>query len=69
MKGHQDESEYTFDEPIFSFSIGNLAIFLLGGTNTDIEPDAIFLQSGDLLVMGGDTRVAFHGLLFFLSYI
>lgn len=61
LKAHQDESEFTFDSPIVSFSIGCDCIFLLGGTSTDQEPTAIRFRSGDLMFMSGDSRVAFHG--------
>merc|ERR1712000_123334 len=61
MKAHQDESEFTFDEPILSYSIGNSCIFLLGDTSTDISPLPIFMRSGDLMVMGGSSRVYYHG--------
>ena len=61
MKAHQDESEFTFDEPILSYCIGNSCIFLLGDVSTDITPTAIFMRSGDLMVMGGASRVFYHG--------
>lgn len=61
LKAHQDESEFTFDAPIVSFSIGCECIFLLGGTTTDEEPTAVRFRSGDLMFMSGDSRVAFHG--------
>jgi alkylated DNA repair protein alkB homolog 1 len=61
MKAHQDESEFTFDQPIFSFSIGSAAIFLIGGVNTTDPPTAMYLRSGDLVIMGGPSRVYFHG--------
>ena len=61
MKAHQDESEFTFHQPIVSMSIGNSCIFLLGGINTVEPPTAIWMRSGDVMVMGGHSRVFFHG--------
>ena len=61
MKAHQDESEFTFDKPIFSYSMGARCIFLLGRASTDIEPIPIWMNSGDLMIMGGHSRVFYHG--------
>jgi hypothetical protein len=43
-------------------SIGNAAIFLLGGTTRDAEPIPILLRSGDAVIMSGpECRRAYHG--------
>lgn len=45
----------------FSFySFGQSCIFLLGGKTLDHPPCAMFLRSGDVIVMSGDTRLAYH---------
>lgn len=43
-------------------SLGNAAIFLVGGLTRDVVPVPILLRSGDIIVMSGPTcRRAFHG--------
>lgn len=59
--GHQDDAEFTFEHPIVSVSIGNTAVFLIGGTSRDEEPVAMYLRSGDVVVMGGSCRLSYHG--------
>ena len=44
-----------------SHSIGCTAIFLLGGLSRDEEPLPLFLRSGDVLLMGGQSRLCYHG--------
>ncbi|KAJ8451517.1 hypothetical protein Cgig2_018151 [Carnegiea gigantea] len=48
------------DGPL-SFSLGCKAIFLLGGKSRDDEPLAMFLRSGDAVLMAGEARECFHG--------
>ncbi len=62
MRGHIDDLEKTFDHPVVSISIGMSAIFLKGGYTKDIEPLAIELNSGDVVVMGGTSRLSVHGI-------
>nr|CAG4716961.1 unnamed protein product [Naegleria fowleri] len=62
MGGHVDDAEYEMSKPIVSLSIGSKSIFLLGGETKDIEPKAIFLESGDCMLMGGRARYCFHGI-------
>jgi DNA oxidative demethylase len=58
---HQDRNERTFDAPIVSVSLGLPAIFLFGGLRRNARPRRIRLESGDIVVWGGPTRLAFHG--------
>lgn len=45
-----------------SISLGNAAIFLIGGPTRDVAPIPILLRSGDVLVMSGPAcRRAYHG--------
>ena len=47
---------------IIFFSLGNSAIFLIGGLTRSIEPVPILLRSGDIVVMSGPgCRRAYHG--------
>lgn len=43
-------------------SLGNAAIFLVGGLTRDVAPVSILLRSGDVVVMSGPAcRRAYHG--------
>jgi DNA oxidative demethylase len=58
---HQDRNERTMDAPIVSVSLGLPAIFLFGGLRRNDRPRRIRLDHGDIVVWGGPTRLAFHG--------
>ena len=45
--------------PLCSF--GQSAVFLIGGTTKQIRPTGILLQSGDIVIMSGGCRLAYHG--------
>ncbi|KAL3925880.1 MAG: hypothetical protein SGILL_000092 [Bacillariaceae sp.] len=63
MGGHQDDLELALDKPIVSISLGLPAVFLLGGKSKDEEPVvAILLRPGDVLCMGGASRLNFHAM-------
>jgi alkylated DNA repair protein alkB family protein 1 len=59
LSGHQDHSEENLNAPLFSVSYGNSALFLIGGTSKDVKPKAIGLRSGDVVVMSGESRLAY----------
>jgi alkylated DNA repair protein alkB family protein 1 len=61
LAGHTDHSEYDMDSPLFSISFGCDAIFLIGGETKSIRPVPIYLRSGDIVVMAGESRLAYHG--------
>lgn len=50
---------------IYSFSLGCKCIFLLGGKTRDEVPTAMFLRSGDIVLMAGKARECFHGILLY----
>lgn len=58
---HQDRDEETFAAPILSISLGDDAVFRLGGPNRRDKTLSFRLRSGDALVLGGVSRLAFHG--------
>jgi DNA oxidative demethylase len=58
---HQDRNERDFAAPIVSLSLGLPAIFLFGGARRSEPPRRIPLESGDVVVWGGPSRLAFHG--------
>jgi alkylated DNA repair protein (DNA oxidative demethylase) len=59
---HQDKDEEDFAAPVVSVSLGDSAIFRVGGLNRKDETQALELKSGDVVVLGGDDRLAFHGI-------
>ncbi|GJJ12421.1 hypothetical protein Clacol_006663 [Clathrus columnatus] len=60
--GHVDRSEVCATSPLVSISLGNSAIFLMGGLTRSVDPIPILLRSGDLIIMSGPScRRAFHG--------
>ncbi|KFH71168.1 hypothetical protein MVEG_04014 [Podila verticillata NRRL 6337] len=61
LMGHVDRSELNKDAPLVSFSFGHSCIYLLGGSTREKPPTPVLLQSGDILVMTGPCRAAFHG--------
>ena len=43
-------------------SLGNAAVFLIGGKTRDVEPIPLILRSGDVIIMSGpECRRAYHG--------
>ncbi|KAG6547394.1 hypothetical protein Mapa_010842 [Marchantia paleacea] len=61
LGGHVDDMEADWSKPIVSISLGCKAIFLLGGESRDQTPTAMFLRSGDVVLMSGAARTCFHG--------
>ncbi|KAJ7452508.1 hypothetical protein B0H11DRAFT_2176658 [Mycena galericulata] len=62
LMAHVDRSEICATSPLVSISLGNAAVFLIGGLTRDTEPVPILLRSGDVLIMSGPAcRRAFHG--------
>jgi len=43
------------------FSFSQSAVFLIGGQTKDIKPTALFVHSGDVIVMSQQSRLAYHG--------
>lgn len=58
---HQDRDEADFSQPVVSISLGDDALFRIGGTEKGGPTRSVWLRSGDVLVLGGDARLAFHG--------
>lgn len=58
---HQDRNEHDYTAPIVSVSLGLPATFLFGGERRNDRPKRIRLESGDIVVWGGPSRLAFHG--------
>jgi alkylated DNA repair protein (DNA oxidative demethylase) len=58
---HQDRDEADFSAPVVSLSLGDSCLFRVGGGRRRDPTRSFRLNSGDLLVLGGDARLAFHG--------
>ena len=58
---HQDKDELDFGAPIVSVSLGLPAIFLFGGLKRNDPTLRYRLEHGDVVVWGGPSRLAFHG--------
>jgi DNA oxidative demethylase len=58
---HQDRDEEDFTAPVVSFSLGATCRFRIGGTVRSAPTRSLALASGDVLVLAGASRLAFHG--------
>ena len=62
---HQDKDErpetIAAGIPIVSVSLGDAARFVVGGLSRKDPTNPMVLRSGDLLVMGGPSRLRYHG--------
>lgn len=59
---HQDRDEQEFEAPVLSLSLGDTAVFRIGGTSRGGKTVSLKLASGDALAFGGEARLAFHGI-------
>lgn len=59
---HQDRDEQAFEAPVLSVSLGDSAVFRIGGTKRNDPTRSFRLESGDVLLFGGPARLAFHGI-------
>ncbi|WP_404535958.1 DNA oxidative demethylase AlkB [Bradyrhizobium ottawaense] len=58
---HQDKDELDYAAPIVSVSLGLPATFLFGGLVRSDKPRRFRLVHGDVVVWGGASRLAYHG--------
>ncbi|MEP1539054.1 MAG: alpha-ketoglutarate-dependent dioxygenase AlkB [Paracoccaceae bacterium] len=58
---HQDRDEASFDWPVLSISLGDEGLFRVGATTRGGKTDSVWLQSGDVVVLGDAARLAYHG--------
>jgi alkylated DNA repair protein (DNA oxidative demethylase) len=62
MGMHRDADEGDFSWPVLSISLGDPGVFRVGGTGRSDPTVSILLESGDVVVMGGEARLAYHGI-------
>ncbi|WP_313199676.1 alpha-ketoglutarate-dependent dioxygenase AlkB [Rhizobium sp.] len=58
---HQDKDETEFAAPVLSVSLGNSCLFRVGGLDRKDPTGSFKLQSGDIVLLAGEGRLAFHG--------
>ena len=58
---HQDKDEEDFSAPVVSLSLGDTGLFRVGGLKRSEPTASVRLASGDAVVLGGEGRLAFHG--------
>lgn len=58
---HQDRDEADFASPVVSISLGDSCVFRYGGLRRSDPAKKLDLHSGDVLVLGGPSRLVFHG--------
>jgi len=62
MGAHRDDAEDDMSKPIVSVSFGNTVVFLMGDTTKEVKPTALFIRSGDVVIMGGHSRYCYHAI-------
>jgi alkylated DNA repair protein (DNA oxidative demethylase) len=62
LGSHVDADEEEKSAPVLSISLGADAIFHIGGLHRADPKTRIRLRSGDVVVLGGEARLAHHGL-------
>jgi alkylated DNA repair protein (DNA oxidative demethylase) len=58
---HQDRDEDDFAAPVVSLSLGDSCLFRVGGLKRGDPTQSLRLASGAAIVLGGEARLAFHG--------
>jgi alkylated DNA repair protein (DNA oxidative demethylase) len=61
MGSHRDEDEQDTAAPVVSISLGDDATFHIGGLQRAGPKQRLVLKSGDVVVLGGASRMAYHG--------
>lgn len=62
MGSHRDADEAALDAPVLSVSLGDTAVFHVGGPRRSDQKARVELASGDVVVLGGESRLAYHGI-------
>jgi DNA oxidative demethylase len=58
---HVDSDEDAWDAPVLSISLGDTALFRIGGVLRSDPTRSVRLASGDVCMLGGPSRRAYHG--------
>jgi len=58
---HQDRTEEDFSAPVISISLGETCRFRAGEDVREGRTASLKVESGDIIIMGGKSRLCFHG--------
>lgn len=58
---HRDADENAYDAPVVSVSLGDPGLFRVGGPARSDPTRSVWLSSGDVAILGGPARLAYHG--------
>lgn len=58
---HQDRDEAALDAPVVSISLGDSCLFRFGAQTRGGPTKSVRLHSGDVVLIGGASRLCFHG--------
>eukprot|EP00128_Syssomonas_multiformis_P016081 Colp12_sorted_trinity150504_noHs@13399 len=61
LSAHTDHSEENKTAPLVSISFGHSALFMLGGLSREDPAVAMWVRSGDCVIMDGPARLCYHG--------
>jgi len=61
MSLHQDRDEADFSWPVVSVSLGDDGLFRIGNLTRGGKTESLWLNSGDVVLMGGEARLTYHG--------
>jgi alkylated DNA repair protein (DNA oxidative demethylase) len=59
---HQDRDEKDVSAPVIGVSLGDEAVFRIGGVTRGGATQSVRLASGDVILFGGVARLAYHGI-------
>ncbi len=59
---HQDRDEKDISAAVIGVSLGDEALFRVGGTARAGQTRSVALASGDVIAFGGTARLAYHGI-------
>ena len=59
---HQDRDEADFLQPVLSISLGDDGLFRIGGQERGGTTQSAWLGSGDVMLLTGPSRLAYHGI-------
>jgi alkylated DNA repair protein (DNA oxidative demethylase) len=59
---HQDRDEKDVSAPVIGISLGDSALFRIGGSRRGGKTNSFTLISGDVVLFGGVARLAYHGI-------
>ncbi|TNF64207.1 MAG: alpha-ketoglutarate-dependent dioxygenase AlkB [Rhodobacteraceae bacterium] len=62
MGMHQDRDEADFSWPVVSVSLGDDGLLRIGNLTRGGRTESVWLNSGDVVVMGGEARLTHHGI-------